>query len=76
LSLRELDLHVDFGLVAVQLLRLGERELRQRIGDLGDDLLDGEEVEVAGFGVEARAQLLTLVFLSGGRLEGVLTPRR
>ena len=29
--LGELDLHVDFRLVAVQLLRLGERNLRQRI---------------------------------------------
>ena len=34
---RELDFHVDFGFVAVELLRLGERDLGRRIGHLVDD---------------------------------------
>ena len=69
---RELDLHVDFRFVAVELLRLAERDLRRRVGHLLDDLLDRVELELAGVGVEARAQRLALVTLARGRLERVL----
>ena len=71
-GLRELDLHVDFGFVAVELLRLGQRDLRRRVGDLVDDLLHGVELELAGLGVEPRPQRLALVTLARGRLERVL----
>ena len=56
--LRELDLHVDFGLFAVQLLGLGERDFRQRILDLLDDLADREQLDLPGVVVELGAQVL------------------
>ena len=45
---RELDLHVDFRFFAVELLRFAERDLRRRVGDFGDDLLDRVQLELAG----------------------------
>ena len=69
---RELDLHVELGFVAVQLLRLGERDLVRRIGHLVNDALDGAEIDLPGLVVEARAQRLVLVALAGRGLDGVL----
>ena len=68
----ELDLHVHFRLVPVELLRLGERDLIGRVRDFFDDALDGAELDLAGLGVEARAQRLVLVALARGRLDRVL----
>ena len=45
---RELDLHVDFRFVAVELLRFGQRDLVRRIGHFVDDALDGAELDLAG----------------------------
>ena len=47
---RELDLHVDFRFVAVELLRFGQRDLVRRIGDLVDDALDRAELDLSGLG--------------------------
>ncbi len=69
---RELDLHVDFGFVAVELLRFGQRDLRGLVGDFVDDPLDRIQLELPGFLVEPRAQRLALVALAGGRLQRVL----
>ena len=55
---RELDLHVDFRLVAVELLRFGERDLGGRVGDVLDDLLDGVQLDLPGLEVEPGAQVL------------------
>ena len=57
-ALRELDLHVDFSLVAVEILRFLERDLGRRIGDFLDDVLRGEQVDLARFLVEPRFQVL------------------
>ena len=62
--LRELDLHVDLGLVAVHLLGVDERDLGGRVGHFVDDVLDREDLNLAGLGVHARAQVL-------GRLVGL-----
>ena len=69
---RELDLHVDFRLVAVQLLRFSQRDLVRRVGHLVDDPLDRAQLDLAGLLIEARAQRLVLVPLAGGRLDRVL----
>ena len=69
---RKLDFHVDFRFVAVELLRLGQRNLRCRVRDLLDDLLYGIELELPAVGIEARAQRLALVALARGRFERVL----
>ena len=45
---RELDLHVDFRFLAVELLRFGQRDLVRRVGHFLDDLLDRAELELAG----------------------------
>src|SRR4029450_13655796 len=66
------DLHVDFRLVAVELMGLGQRNLSRRIGDVFDDLLDGVQLELAGLGVEPCPERLALVTLACGRLERVL----
>ena len=57
--LRELDFHPDFGFVAVELA--APRRARSRcagVGDLGDDLAHGVELDLAGLEVEARPQVL------------------
>ncbi len=70
--LRELDFHVDFRFLAVEVLRLFQRNLRRRVLDFGDDVLDGEQVDLAGLLVEARLQVLVrLVVLARGRQHGV-----
>ena len=69
---RELDLHVDFGFVAVELLRFGQRDLVRRIGHFVDDALDGAELDLAGVLIEAGAERFVLVALPGGGLDGVL----
>src|SRR5204863_9324061 len=69
---RELDLHVDFRFLAIELLRFGERDLVGRIGHFLDDALDGAELDLSGFRVELGAQRLVLVPLARGRLDGVL----
>ena len=69
---RELDLHVDFRFLAVELLRFLERDLRRRVGDLGHDFLDGEQFELTRVLVEPGAQRLALVSLPRRRLERVL----
>ena len=70
--LRELDFHVDFGFLAVEVLRLLQRDLRRRVLDFGDDVLDGEQVDLAGLLVEARLQVLVrLVVLARRRQHGV-----
>ena len=56
--LGELDLHVDFGFLAVDLLRVDQRDLRRGVGHLGDDLLDGVQFHLARLGVEPRSQVL------------------
>ena len=69
---RELDLHVDFRFLAVELLRFGQRDLVRRIGDFVDDPLHRAELDLPGLGVELRPQRLVLVALARGRLDGVL----
>ncbi len=68
----ELDLHVDFRFLAVELLRFGERDLVGRIGDFLDDPLHGAELDLSRLGVELRPQGLVLVALARGRLDRVL----
>ncbi|HEU4938214.1 MAG TPA: hypothetical protein VFT39_17265 [Vicinamibacterales bacterium] len=68
----KLDFHVDLGLVAVELLRFLQRNLRRWIGHLGDDLLDRVELELPALRVEPGAQRLALVSLPCGRFERVL----
>ena len=56
--LRELDFHPDFGFVAVELLRFGERNLARGAVTSVDDRLDRVEFDLPGLEVEARAQVL------------------
>ena len=75
-ALRELDLHVDFGFLAVELLRLVSEISVAGFVDVGDDVLDGEEVDLARLLVEARLQVLgRLVVLARRRQHGVLDAR-
>ena len=75
-SFRKLDLHVDFGFVAVQLLCLLEGNLCGWIRHVRDDVLDGEEIDLPGFLVEARLQVfIRLVILARGRQNGVFDGR-
>ena len=74
---RELDLHVDFRFVAVELLRL--RRARSAFGGIRhfvDDALDGAELDLAGLLIEAGASVLVLVALAGGGLDRRPAPRR
>src|SRR5690606_32620591 len=71
--LRELDLHADFGFVAVQLLRFLERNLAGRVGDVLDNLANGVEFDQTGLAVEPRVQVfLGLEYLLRSRHVGVL----
>ena len=72
-ALRELDLHVDFGFFAVELLRFLQRDLGRVVGHVGHDVLDGEQIDLAGFLIEPRLQVLVrLVVLARRRQDGVL----
>jgi hypothetical protein len=72
-GLGKLDFHVHFGFVAVELLRFFQRNLRRRVLHVDHDLLHREQVDLAGFLVEARLQVLVrLVVLARGREYGVL----
>src|SRR6185436_7448233 len=65
-GLRELHLVAELDAVgdlvavdrAVHLARFGERDLGGGRGDLFDDRLEGEEIDLAGLGVEPRFQVL------------------
>ncbi len=71
--LRELDLHPDFGFLAVELLGLAERDLPGGVGHVGHDLPHGVELDLPGFQVEPRSQVLVaLEHLARGRQVGVL----
>ena len=74
--LGKLDLHVDFRLVAVQLLRFGKRDFRQGIGYLLDDLAHREQLDLTRLVIELRPQVLgRLVVLARGGQHGVLYGR-
>ena len=71
--LGELDLHVDFRFLAVQLLRFLERDLGRRVGHFVDDVLGGEQIDLARLLVEARLQVLVrFVILPRGGEDRVL----
>jgi hypothetical protein len=57
-ALRELDLHVHFRFVPVEVLGFLQRDLRRVVGDLGHDVLDCEQIDLSRFGVEPRLQVL------------------
>ena len=71
-SAGELHLHVDLGLVAVEGLRLAQRDFRRRVLDVGHDLLDRAQLDFTARRVEARAQDLVLVLLAGRGLDRIL----
>src|SRR5204863_1645734 len=68
----ELYLHVNFGLVSVELLSFTERDLRRWVGHVVDDLFDREQLELAGLLVEPRPQGFGLVTLPGRGFDRVL----
>ena len=71
-GLEEFDFHVHFGFLAVKLLRFFQRNLRRRVLHVDDDLLDREQVDLAGVLVEAGFQVLVrLEVLARGGEHGV-----
>jgi hypothetical protein len=75
-GLGELDLHVHFGLFAIQLLGLAQGYLERRIVHGVDDLLHCEEIDLTGLGIEAGLQVLVrLVGFAGCGQHRVLDRR-
>ena len=66
-GLGELDLHVHFGFLAVELLRFLQGDLRGGVGHVLDDLFHGEQIDLAGFMVESGPEVL---------VRAVILPRR